>query len=340
MNKVEPNQWMVRAGEGSLLIDVFLKQGIVALGWNELGKLQSKMKHHELKALFQKTYPDNSPGRISQSVGQLWRFFSEFKVGDWVITYDSNIRRYFIGVITSEYEYNEDLEYCHYRKVDWGVIGVDRDDLSTKTKNLLGSILTIFVIPDDYWAEILGVSNGLVLESDLEEIYEMQEQYEAQELEDLKKDIVSRSNEFMKDIISKLSWDDTERLVAGLMETMGYKTRLTGPGGDLGVDIIASPDGLGMLEPRIKVEVKNKEKNKVGAPDLRNFIGGMRGKDKGIYVSTTGFSKEARYEAERANFVITLIDSNLLVELITENYEELKPEYKALMPLRKIYWPI
>jgi restriction system protein len=36
----------------------------------------------------------------------------------------------------------------------------------------------------------------------------------------------------------------------------------------------------------------------------------MRGHHKGIYVTTSGFSKEAQYEAERANFAITLIDSD------------------------------
>ena len=73
--------------------------------------------------------------------------------------------------------------------------------------------------------------------------------------------------------------------------------------------------------------------------DIRSFIGGMRGFHKGIYVATTGFTIDAKYEAERANFPITLVDADLLVELITENYEQLSPEVKALVPLRKIYWP-
>ncbi len=122
---------------------------------------------------------------------------------------------------------------------------------------------------------------------------------------------------------------------------MGYKTRMTAKsGGDLGSDIIASPDELFLEQPLIKVEVKKRTKDKISAPDIRNFIGGMRGHHKGIYVTTTGFSKEAIYEAERANFAITLIDSDWLVELLISNYDNLEPEIKALVPLKKIYWPV
>jgi restriction system protein len=87
----------------------------------------------------------------------------------------------------------------------------------------------------------------------------------------------------------------------------------------LGKDIIASPDGLGLLEPRIIVQVKHKT-SAVGAPDLRSFIGGLRGGHKGIYVSTGGFTKEARYEAERANVPLTLVNLDDLVELITQTW--------------------
>ena len=123
---------------------------------------------------------------------------------------------------------------------------------------------------------------------------------------------------------------------------MGYKTRLTSRGSDLGSDIMASPDGLEMVEPIIKTEVKHKtkSKDKIGAPDLRNFIGGLRPPTRGIYVSTTGFTKEAQYEAERANFQITLVDLDRLVDLIVEYYEQLDTETKALVPLRKMYWPV
>lgn len=67
----------------------------------------------------------------------------------------------------------------------------------------------------------------------------------------------------------------------------------------------------------------------------------MRGHHKGIYVTTSGFSKEAPYEAERADFAITLINRlRLAGGIVVFQLRGTRPEIKALVPLRKIYWPV
>lgn len=58
-----------------------------------------------------------------------------------------------------------------------------------------------------------------------------------------------------------------------------------------------------------------------------------------MYVSTGGFSKDAKYEAERSTIPITLIDLDMLVELIIQYYDNFDAEARALIPLVKIYWP-
>lgn len=332
--------WMVRAGQGSYLIDEFLQRSCIAIGWREVGDLNenSDMTIHELKDRFKAVYPDDSEGRVRQCVGQIWRFWRSFSIGDKVVTYDAGAREYYLGTITSEYQYDGELGYPHYRSVAWMDMAVDRDLLSTETKNTLGAISTIFELPSEVWGEL---ERGGMSELDTMELAEAEQIIEERDLQRLKDDVIFRSQEFIKDIIANLSWQDTETLIAGLLKAMGYKTRMTAKGGgDLGSDIIASPDDLFLEQPLIKVEVKKRSKDKIQAPDIRNFIGGMRGHHKGIYVTTSSFSKEAQYEAERANFAITLIDSDWLVELLLSNYESLDPEIKALVPLRKIYWPV
>lgn len=79
---------------------------------------------------------------------------------------------------------------------------------------------------------------------------------------------------------------------------MGYKTRISPQGSDRAKDIIASPDGFGFEQPRIVVEVKHR-KETMGAPEIRSFLGGRHKDDKGLYVSTGGFTTQARYEAEK-----------------------------------------
>jgi restriction system protein len=77
----------------------------------------------------------------------------------------------------------------------------------------------------------------------------------------------------------------------------------------------------------------------MGSQEVRSFLGGRHKDDKGLYVSTGGFSKDARYEAERASIPLTLMDLDDLVKAILEHYEKMDADSQRLVPLRKIYWP-
>ena len=78
----------------------------------------------------------------------------------------------------------------------------------------------------------------------------------------------------------------------------------------------------------------------MGSQDLRSFLGGRQQGDRCLYVSTGGFSKDARYEAERSSVPLTLIDLPALRELVIEHYEQLDPEVRQLVPLTRLYWPV
>jgi restriction system protein len=119
---------------------------------------------------------------------------------------------------------------------------------------------------------------------------------------------------------------------------MGYKTQVSPSGPDRGKDIVASPDGFGFESPRIVVEVKHRSQV-MGSQQIRSFLGGRHPEDKGLYVSTGGFTKDAYYEAERASIPITLMTLDDLVDALLEHYENLDIESKQLLPLKKIYWP-
>ena len=129
-------------------------------------------------------------------------------------------------------------------------------------------------------------------------------------------------------------------LVAGILRSMGYRTSVAAKGADRGVDIFASPDGLGLEEPRIFVEVKHRPRSAMGSQEIRKFLGGRRAGDRCLYVSTGGFSKESRYEADRAIVPIQLIGLVELRDLLIEHYEGLDSEVRALVPLRRCYLPL
>jgi restriction system protein len=324
--------WMVRAGRGARFAEQFETGNYVSIGWNELTDLSKIKDKEELANLYKTAYPNQKPGQISMGVGQILRFILELKIGDYVVSYNHEFRIYLVGKIISDYKYlsNTANDHQHHRDVEW--LGkVSRDDLSVTTKNTIGAIMTLFQISDPAMREILGLLSGDTKPSEPQE-------EELSELDRLRKDVVERGIEFIKDNLLKLDWDEMQELVAGILRGMGYKTRVSDPGPDRGKDIIASPDGLGLEQPRIKVEVKHRT-DATGAQMLRSFLGGLRQNDKGLYVSTGGFSKEARYEAERSTVPVALVDADQLAELLIDYYDNLDTNTKALMPLMKVYWP-
>lgn len=129
-----------------------------------------------------------------------------------------------------------------------------------------------------------------------------------------------------------------ERLVAGLLKAMGYCTRVMPKGPDGGRDVVASPDAPGLKPQRLAAEVKHR-KGAMGAPAVRSFIGGLRTGDRGFYVFTGGFTKETRYEADRANVPIRLLDLDAFVRHCVEVYDRADDETRSILPLTRIWWP-
>jgi restriction system protein len=264
----------------------------------------------------------------------IYKFRTVMKVNDKVISYDTVERVYLIGTVSSDYYYKpgEVPDYSHVRKVNWEG-KVSRDALSATSRNSLGSALTLFSVNEDVWSDIQTIMQGKTAVASDESVEE-----EMKELQQIKEDTIEKARELIKDKILKLNDREMERLVASIRRAMGYKSRVTPVGPDRGVDVLASPDGLGLEQPRIRCEVKHR-KAQMGAQDIRCFLGGLREGNRGLYVSTGGFTKEAKYEAERSNVPCTLIDLDELAGLVIDNYEKLDLEGCTLIPLVKVYWP-
>lgn len=322
---------MIRAGEGGYLAEIFAK-GHVAIGWHQLGDLTNTKTADEIRQKYLAARLEDKKGAASNAVAMLYKFRHAIKSGDWVLTYDREKREYMLGKVFSDYLFNPKLvgpEYPHVREVKWEH-HISRDSLEPASKNSLGSTLTLFAVSDDVLDNLLKVAGKPAPRP---------EQTHQESEEANLRILAEEAQERIKDKIIKLSEDELPILVAAILRAMGFKTRISPKGSDRGCDILASPDGLGFQEPRIKVEVKHRPDTAIRAQDLRSFIGGLRERDKGLYVSSGGFTKDSKYEADRANVPVTLIDLNSLAGLVVEHYAKFDPEGQALLPLVRIYWP-
>ena len=324
---------MVRAWRGGRFFDLFKDQSVIAIGWSDIGPLDSLKTREAIAERVAANWPEWHPQKVSMSAGQLYRFRHEMQSGDRVVTYDPGRRVYLLGTISGDYHFAPELDddAMNARSVQWEG-EVSRDLLSVATKNSLGAISTLFLLSQEAANDL---ERALKTQKPMAEA--ASEEVAAGE-SDLFKDVQDRSIEFIKDHVSRLDWDAMQQLVAGLLRAMGYKTQVSPSGPDRGKDIVASPDGFGFESPRIVVEVKHRSQA-MGSQEIRSFLGGRHPEDKGLYVSTGGFTKDAYYEAERASIPITLMTLDDLVDALLEHYENLDIESKQLLPLKKLYWP-
>jgi restriction system protein len=134
---------------------------------------------------------------------------------------------------------------------------------------------------------------------------------------------------------------DFQTLVAELLKAMGYFIYwVAPPGPDRGMDIIAYHDPLGATGPRVKVQVKHRLGQAIPAGELRSFMAVVGADEIGLFVSSGGFTADAKEEARtQEKRKITLIDLESLIERWIEYYTKLSEEARQLLPLKAVYFP-
>lgn len=138
--------WVVPAGEEGRFYDDFKRNSIVAIGWHEHGDLSGGKKYAGIKQMIEKAYSDKKLGWKNLITSQVAHFVLEFKVGDYVLTYNPKTRNYLIGKISSPYRYDPTRkESRHVRTATWEG-EIPRDRLSISTRNTLGAISTLLEV--------------------------------------------------------------------------------------------------------------------------------------------------------------------------------------------------
>lgn len=111
-----------------------------------------------------------------------------------------------------------------------------------------------------------------------------------------------------------------ERLVLDLLHSLGYGTnpdaiQQVGKAGDGGIDGIISLDKLGF--EKVYVQAKRWQ-GSVGRPEIQAFFGALAGHraSKGVFLTTSKFTREAREYASRVSDSLVLVDGDRLTSLM------------------------
>lgn len=126
--------------------------------------------------------------------------------------------------------------------------------------------------------------------------------------------------------VRTMDWKDFEDLVVKLLVQMGYggssddvRHAFGSRTSDEGIDGTIKEDKLGL--DVIHVQAKRwKEGNIVGRPELQKFVGALAGQGakKGVFITASTFSKDARDYAPKNDTKIVLVDGEQLVEMMID----------------------
>jgi restriction system protein len=117
-----------------------------------------------------------------------------------------------------------------------------------------------------------------------------------------------------------------EQLIVDLLLAMGYgggdrsMGERIGKSGDGGIDGIINEDALGLDAVYIQAK-RYAPDSKVGRPALQAFVGSLTGEgaNKGVFVTTSDFSKEAKDYLNKVQHRIVLINGDRLARLMIQH---------------------
>jgi len=131
-----------------------------------------------------------------------------------------------------------------------------------------------------------------------------------------------------------------ERVVVELLVKMGYggsradAGKAIGKSGDGGIDGIIKEDKLGL--DVVYIQAKRWESNSVGRPDVMQFAGALQAQKatKGIFITTSRFTDDARNYVTQIGSKIVLIDGEQLSHLMIDH--DVGVATVSLYPVKKI----
>jgi restriction system protein len=222
--------------------------------------------------------------------------------------------------------------------VDWKVADVPKTSFGADIQRSLGTFMTICNIDrEDIVSRIqsiIATGTDPLLEGLLTDTPDR-----TPTEDDVAPNVVNDAQISIQQMIrNRFPTDELAGLVESVLQAGGFKTRLSPPGPDGGVDILAGRGDLGFDSPRIAVQVKNSA-GTMGIAQINELVGAQTafGADQALFVSWGGFSPDARRLARNEWFQLRLWDADDLVREVTAIYEKLDASIQMKLPLRQVW---
>lgn len=155
-------RWTYAAGENSRLWSDFYKDGIMAIGWDDLGNLKEYESKEDVRKRVVELYREDKNTSAKNDTTCLWQFANEIHVGDIIYVKHGRKQLFGRGIVESEYFYDDNRkEYKHCRKVNWTHKGEWNLNSQTALKTL-----TDISSYTDFWKEFEAAILGEKIEKE------------------------------------------------------------------------------------------------------------------------------------------------------------------------------
>jgi restriction system protein len=332
--------WVVKGGQKGQREDRFIANSIVGIGWEDIGDLSAYHSRDALKLRYEGVYPADSPGRRAVQVGQLWAFANDMAIGDLVVTPLKTRPEIAVGRVASPYEFTDKFgtDLHHVRHVTWARTDLPRPSFDQDLLYSFGAFMSVCTVHrNNAESRVEAMLTQPTAVAALPTVLAVPTLPDPDTVAE--RDIEQDAREQITELIAtKYKGHALARLVDGVLRAQGFVTRVSPPGPDGGVDILAAAGTMGFDRPRVAVQVKSGA-GASGAEVLRTLKGTMSdfGADQGLLVSWGGFSPTLQSEARTGYFRIRLWNQTDLVDAILENYEAVDSEFKADLPLKRVW---
>ena len=141
--KKDKSYWIYSPGENASKWSNCIEEGIMCIGWDELGDLSKYRSREEMRYEVKKQRSIGCSA-VNDSLA-VWQFSREMKPGDVVFAKKGMYKIVGCGVVESDYIFDESrTEYKHIRKVRWTHIG----EWNTTGKNVMKTLTNITAYAD------------------------------------------------------------------------------------------------------------------------------------------------------------------------------------------------
>jgi restriction system protein len=343
--------WIVRAGAHGERELAAIEQSKLFPGFIEVGDLSRLDSRDAILVHLQEVLPNEGKNRLRNFAAQLNQFVNQIQVGDYVVMPRKLTNGVAVGIVTGAYEFGATRDLKHSRAVEWQDESLPRDTFKQDLRHSFGAFMTICEIKRN--AALERVKAVLATGTDPGSLLGKQgharkaaptngAEEEDDEADDYQTDIEDIANQQIISLIkSEFAGHALADLVAEIMRVEGYTTKVSPPGPDGGVDILAAGGTLGLGEDRICVQVKSGD----GAANhdvVLRLIGSVSNSQAqtGLLVSIGGVNAAAQKELDNNFFKLRLWQMPDLLKALFRTYDELSDETRAKLPLKQIWAPM